>query len=878
MHSAMRSSPDLSGSPGRLTVILLLASLVAVGSCADGPSPMELPEEGSRVHLAVNPQFHPALTTTNAVEIDKIRIVAKAATGEEVANEVFDVVSSASSWTLDVELELPAGVNPQITLTIELLNSAGGVEWSGQAGPFSVTPGGSSTVTNVTIVRGPLDNLSVTSVTISGAPSLMRAGESAQLSASAAGSSGTPEIFWASLSSGVATVSGTGNGQSATVQAVSPGTVRIVATAGSAADTVEIEVRAAVAGVMIDPVQATARSLEEDLTFTAQVLDSSGNPIAGETVTWSTADGTILENRGGGVFRTKAEGTTTVTATSASNNTFTATAQVTVQQVATSVEVTPTGHTFTALGEEQQFSATAYDANGQTMAAALFLWTTSDQDVVSVDDNGLVTSEGTGTADVIAEAATASAVSGAPAALQGTGVTGSTSVTVDQEPSTVAVHPSQATINGPGNTRDFTATALDANGHEVAGTTFGWSSSDEGVATIDDQGTATSVASGTTTITAEARKNGAATGVTGTATLEVTETILNVSVDPTEATLTRPGETVTLEASTVDQNGDPVTNVTYAWSSDDEEVATVDQEGVVTAVGEGVADITVTGSLAQASAAGDGPSRSDGPTATATITVDFMTPDNYFPLGLGDTWSYRETYDYGETAPLNGGPANTNTTITTDQIVAVGLPLFNLLWAQACGNGVLSYWLGDGSGCANYHADSEQVLAAGTDGSWGPKTLLKAPLEAGTSWTESGMITSPAEFENSSWQDQFQIIQILASMTVEGQIYQQVVHLQIIRYYNGNPDARWMIYFAPGVGIIRMETAWAESDGTWRTYLTNDLISYRAGSGSALTPDLQGATGGSHGFDRPKPPRPHSFFGTGHRDSGPGGGGGEGSR
>lgn len=68
----------------------------------------------------------------------------------------------------------------------------------------------------------------------------------------------------------------------------------------------------------------------------------------------------------------------------------------------------------------------------------------------------------------------------------------------------IAVTPTGASI-APGGTQQFTAVARDANGATIGGVSFTWSSSDNGVATINGSGLATGVAAGTTNITASAK-------------------------------------------------------------------------------------------------------------------------------------------------------------------------------------------------------------------------------------------------------------------------------------------------------------------------------------------------------------------------------------
>jgi uncharacterized protein YjdB len=70
----------------------------------------------------------------------------------------------------------------------------------------------------------------------------------------------------------------------------------------------------------------------------------------------------------------------------------------------------------------------------------------------------------------------------------------------------------------------------------------------------------------------------------------------SVVVTPETHTFTTLGSTLQLAAEARDAGDNPVTGVTFDWSSSDEGVATVDNTGLVTAVSNGTATITATAS------------------------------------------------------------------------------------------------------------------------------------------------------------------------------------------------------------------------------------------------------------------------------------------
>ena len=69
-----------------------------------------------------------------------------------------------------------------------------------------------------------------------------------------------------------------------------------------------------------------------------------------------------------------------------------------------------------------------------------------------------------------------------------------------------------------------------------------------------------------------------------------------IVVSPAAATLQSLGETVQLAATVRDQNGQAMAGVSIWWTSGDPAVATVDASGLVTAVANGAATVTATGS------------------------------------------------------------------------------------------------------------------------------------------------------------------------------------------------------------------------------------------------------------------------------------------
>ncbi len=155
-----------------------------------------------------------------------------------------------------------------------------------------------------------------------------------------------------------------------------------------------------------------------------------------------------------------------------------------------------------------------------------------------------------------------------------TGVVDVTGVSVSSQSG--ALHPNQ--------TEQLTATIAPANATSKYVT---WSSDDETVATVDTDGLVTTVNAGTATITATTLDGGF------TASTPITVTILavtGVSISAQSGALFA-GDSEQLSATIAPADA---TNQNVTWSSDDEAIATVDANGLVSALSVGSANITVT--------------------------------------------------------------------------------------------------------------------------------------------------------------------------------------------------------------------------------------------------------------------------------------------
>ena len=148
----------------------------------------------------------------------------------------------------------------------------------------------------------------------------------------------------------------------------------------------------------------------------------------------------------------------------------------------------------------------------------------------------------------------------------------------------ISISETEANIEA-GKTLELTVTIAP---DDARNKTVTWSSSDETVATVSQGGTVTAIKTGEATITATTNDG---TELTASCTITVTPKLAtSIKLDKKQLDM-EAGATETLKATVLPEDaGDR----TVTWSSSDETVATVCQDGTVTAVKAGEATITAT--------------------------------------------------------------------------------------------------------------------------------------------------------------------------------------------------------------------------------------------------------------------------------------------
>jgi uncharacterized protein YjdB len=154
-----------------------------------------------------------------------------------------------------------------------------------------------------------------------------------------------------------------------------------------------------------------------------------------------------------------------------------------------------------------------------------------------------------------------------------------------RKPASIQVSPHKVVLYGIGRSERLTAQLLDKKGQAVESGRVAWASAKPDIATIDNGGRLVAKGGGKTTVTATFG------GLTSPVPVEVVDAAA-IEVVPAQATLIGPaGTSFTLSAAVKSSKKEPL-SLRPTWSSSDEKVAKVSQDGLVTSVGNGTAGVT----------------------------------------------------------------------------------------------------------------------------------------------------------------------------------------------------------------------------------------------------------------------------------------------
>ena len=316
-------------------------------------------------------------------------------------------------------------------------------------------------------------------------------------------------------------------------------------------------------------------------TLKATVLPTNANDRA---VVLSTTDESVVRVQGS-TLTPKAVGECDLTIASRQNPEVTKQYHLLVVQPVTKMQLTAAQKT-TIIGGTLPLTVAYSPVNASIKAVT---WSSGNEKVAAVDENGVVTGVSKGTATIKATAA------------DGSKRTATFQVTVQQQPESITLKETSAVVN-MGSYKTLTATVLPANANDKA---IVWASSDESVATVSAKGRVTPVAPGSCVITCRSKNF---PEVCATAAVEVHQLVTKIIFADKDVSF-NVGDTCQLFWQISPANA---TNPALSFMSSNEKIATVNGDGVVTGLKRGSCTITATAA--------------DGSKKKATVKINVLQP------------------------------------------------------------------------------------------------------------------------------------------------------------------------------------------------------------------------------------------------------------
>lgn len=513
-------------------------------------------------------------------------ITAATANGTYKATCKITVIKAVTGVTLDKStLSINVGKTSTLTPTVKPSSaSIKTVTWSSSdndvatvspTGVVTAKAPGYATITVTTKDNSKTDTCRVlviqpvSSVKLNKTSATMEMGDTYTLKATVKPSNASNQsVKWSTSNKKVATVDANGK-----VTAVGKGTATITAKTadGNKTATFKVTVIRSVTSVSISESSAFLY-IGKTLTLKATVKPSDASNKA---VKWYTSDEKIAKVSQSGVVTPVKEGTVTITVKTVDGG-FKKTCKITIEQPATSVKLNKTALT---LDTGKSYTLKATIAPNDTTDKSL-KWYTSDSEVVSVTQKGVIKAVSKGTATITVKTSN--------------GLKASCKVTVNQPVTSIKMSHTNVTVY-IGETFKISASAQPTNANDRKLTI---KVANNNIISLKS-GIITPISVGKTTITVSTSN-----GVTAKCTVTVKQHVESIKLNKSSVAIVR-GKTFTLvptiSPSTASEKG-----VTY--TSSDEKVAIVSSKGVITAVKGGTATITVK-------------SKENNKTATCKVTV-----------------------------------------------------------------------------------------------------------------------------------------------------------------------------------------------------------------------------------------------------------------
>ena len=372
------------------------------------------------------------------------------------------------------------------------------------------------------------------------------------------------KLNWTSDNKSVATVDGNG-----IVTPVKNGTCNITAATADGTNikgncSITVDIKPQVIG--LDKTSYTFNgAIKMQLKATILPTQASNTKI-----NWTSDDENIATVNENGVVTPKKKGTCHIIATTADSAAIKANCEIIVEVVkATSIKIRNNSYSIVSVNQTPSFSPTI-SPSGTTNKKVK--WTSSDEKIAVVSENGVVKPVKNGTCKIIATTT------------DGTNLSAFVDLTVNIPPTTIKLDKSSYTFNDTKNMQ-LKATILP---NQASNTKLNWTSDNKSVATVDGNGVVTPVKNGECNITATTADG---INIKGNCNITVDFKVTSISFSTTSYTITSVNQTPSFRATISPSNA---ANKSVKWTSSDENVAKVSTNGVIKPVKNGTCKITAT--------------------------------------------------------------------------------------------------------------------------------------------------------------------------------------------------------------------------------------------------------------------------------------------
>lgn len=398
----------------------------------------------------------------------------------------------------------------------------------------------------------------VSGVTLSSSSTKISIGKSKTLTCTVSPSNASNKsVTWSSSNTKVATVTGKG-----VVTAKKAGTATITVKTADGGFTASCKVTVFVPVMDVD-VSVTKLDVPKGQTRVVSAIIAPSDATNKE-VKWYSSDTNVAKISASGKITGVAKGTAVITCKTADGG-YKASCEVNVIQLAEKVKLDAVQLNL----QVGKYKTVTAKVTPSSVSYTKVKWKSSDKSVVAVSSKGVVKAVGAGTATITATSADGNAKA-------------SCKVIVTQPATGVKLNKKEATVK-IGKKITLKATVLPDN---VSNSKVTWISSDTAKATVTSDGVVKGIKQGYVTITVKTAdgKHSASCKVL------VAKSVTGIKLDKNSITM-NVGKSTTITPTISPKDA---TIKTVKWSSDNNDVATVDKNGKVTAVGAGYATITAT--------------------------------------------------------------------------------------------------------------------------------------------------------------------------------------------------------------------------------------------------------------------------------------------